>query len=167
MPTAKKVLVVEDEADIAELLTYNLKAQGFETEIAPDGLDGLEKARKGRFDIILLDLMLPGMDGLEVCRKLKADSTLSNIPIIMLTAKSEEIDKIVGLELGADDYMTKPFSPRELVARVKAVLRRAGTGAVEGGEAISVGDLEIDTESYRVLKGGELVDLSSTEFRLL
>lgn len=162
----KRILIVEDEADIVELVTYNLRKQGYDTESAGSGREGLEKIRRGRYDLVVLDLMLPEMDGLELCRMLKADGGLRDIPIIMLTAKSEEIDKIVGLELGADDYMTKPFSPRELVARVKAVLRRAEREPAEG-KVLKIGDIEIDAETYRVAKKGEPVTLSSTEFRLL
>jgi phosphate regulon transcriptional regulator PhoB len=162
----KKVLIVEDETDIAELVSYNLGRQGFETEIARTGSEGLDMARKGRYDLIVLDLMLPGMDGLEVCRAVRQHVPTKNIPIIMLTAKSEETDKIVGLELGADDYMTKPFSPKELVARVRAVLRRAPASREEG-KIIHIGDLEINKTKYSVTKRAEPVTLSSTEFRLL
>jgi phosphate regulon transcriptional regulator PhoB len=162
-----KILIVEDEGDIQEVIAYNLNKEGYGTIAAQDGISALGMARTEKPKMIILDIMLPEMDGLEVCRKIKGDPALSDIPIIMLTAKSEEIDKIVGLELGADDYMTKPFSPRELVARVKAVLRRSGERPAAEGEKLSVADLEIDTESYTVLKKGEPVELSSTEFRLL
>jgi phosphate regulon transcriptional regulator PhoB len=162
-----KILIVEDEGDILEVITYNLTKAGYVAVSASDGISGLSLAHAQKPRLIILDLMLPEMDGLEVCRKIKGDPALRHIPIIMLTAKSEEVDKIVGLELGADDYMTKPFSPRELVARVKAVLRRSGARPAEEGETIEVRDLEIDTESYKVLKRGKLIDLSSTEFRLL
>jgi phosphate regulon transcriptional regulator PhoB len=161
-----RILIVEDEADIVELLSYNLNRQGYEVESAATGPEGLAGARKGRPDLIVLDLMLPEMDGLEVCRVLKSESSTKDIPVIMLTAKSEEVDKVLGLELGADDYITKPFSPRELVARVKAVLRRAAAGPPTG-EVIRVGEMEIDTATYTATIRGKPVPLSSTEFRLL
>ena len=120
----EKILIVEDEKDIVKMLDYNLKKEGFRTISAYDGEDALDLAARQRPDLVILDLMLPGMDGLEVCKNLKGNTKTASIPVIMLTAKSRESDKIVGLELGADDYMTKPFSPRELIARIKAVLRR-------------------------------------------
>ena len=120
----EKILIVEDEKDIVKMLEYNLKKEAFRTACAYDGEEGLEKAHSEHPDLIILDLMLPGMDGLDVCKSLKSEHKTSGIPIIMLTAKAQEADKVVGLELGADDYVTKPFSPRELLARVKAVLRR-------------------------------------------
>ncbi len=165
----RKVLVVEDEKDINELIAYNLKKGGFLSESAYGGWEGLEKARKGKFDIIILDLMLPGLDGFEVCRAIKSDSNLSAIPIIMLTARSEEMDRVLGLELGADDYVVKPFSPRELVARVKAVLRRTGPKRAEPAPSavIKAGPLEIDTERFVVAKNQKNIELSAVEFKLL
>ncbi len=163
---AKNILVVEDEPDIAELVSYNLAKHGYGVDKAETGTEGLAKIRKGRYDLIVLDLMLPEMDGMELCKTLKADRSLSHIPIIMLTAKTEEMDKVLGLELGADDYMTKPFSPRELVARVRAVLRRAAAGRPESG-TVRIGDIEIDLATYTVTRKGRPVPLSSTEFRLL
>ncbi|MFA5199200.1 MAG: response regulator, partial [Candidatus Omnitrophota bacterium] len=137
------ILIVEDEKDIIKMLEYNLKKEGFKVSDTRDGESALEEARRGHPDIILLDLMLPGIDGLEVCKSLKNDPKTSSIPVIMLTAKSQESDKIVGLELGADDYITKPFSPRELIARIKAVLRRANDKG-KLPEVFQAGDLSVD-----------------------
>ncbi len=171
MYNRKRVFIVDDEPDIVDLLGYNLGKEGFATDSARTGVEALKKLKEERFDIVILDLMLPEMDGLELCRVLKEDPRLSAMPIIMLTAKGEEIDRILGLELGADDYITKPFSPREMVARVKAVLRRAGQKDRPGGEAgpaiLRAGDLEIDRERYSVRKGGAPVSLSVREFKLL
>src|SRR6478735_2064408 len=125
--SGRNILIVEDESDVTDLLSLNLRKAGFKTTAAADGATGLQKARDDRPDFIILDLMLPKMSGLEVCRILKSDTATSHIPILMLTAKAEEIDRIVGLEFGADDYVTKPFSPREIVLRIKAIMRR-GTG---------------------------------------
>jgi DNA-binding response OmpR family regulator len=168
-PGGKRVLIVEDEPDIVELVSYNLKKEGFLTSSARSGSEALKKIRSDRYDLIVLDIMLPEVDGLELCRILKADSALSRIPIIMLTARSEEVDKVVGLELGADDYITKPFSPRELVARVKAVLRRslAEKEPVPGRKMLKAGSLEIDGERYIVKRGGVPLSLSAMEFKLL
>jgi len=162
----KKILVVEDERDINELVSYNLKKQGFITESAFNGAEALRKIQKGKYDLIVLDLMLPEMDGMELCRILRAER--APVPIIMLTARSEEIDRVLGLELGADDYVVKPFSTRELMARVKAVLRRAAAGAEGGiGKILKTGDLEIDGEKFLVKKKGKPVTLSAMEFKLL
>lgn len=160
------VLIVEDEKDIIKMLEYNLQKEGFKTFSVRDGEDALDAAKAERPDLILLDLMLPGIDGLEVCKALKADSKTVSIPVIMLTAKGQESDKIVGLELGADDYMTKPFSPRELIARIKAVLRRVK----EQGklpEVLKVGDLTIDFSRIAVAVKNKPVELTSKEFELL
>ncbi len=159
---AKKILVVDDEPKIVEICRDYLQAAGFDVVQADDGLRGLDAARRERPDLVVLDLMLPGMDGLDVCRRLRRES---NVPIIMLTARVEEADRLVGLELGADDYLTKPFSPRELVARVRTVLRR-GTGAAPV-EMIRVGDLELDRGRFVVLAAGQEVSLTPTEFELL
>ena len=158
----KRILVIEDEPQIADLCRDYLVAAGFAVLTAGDGAKGLALARRERPDLVVLDLMLPGMDGLEVCRELRRES---NVPIIMLTARVEESDKLVGLELGADDYLTKPFSPRELVARVRTVLRRAsGAGA---SEVIRAGTLTLDRARYKVqLPSGE-VTLTPTEFEIL
>jgi phosphate regulon transcriptional regulator PhoB len=161
-----KVLVVDDEKDILELVTYNLKKEGFETATSTSGDEALRMIRKGRYDLIILDLMLPGVQGIELCKILKSSDETSSIPVIMLTAKNEELDKVLGLEMGADDYVTKPFSPRELIARVKAVLRRAQEKP-PGEKVLKAGDLEINTATYQVVKRGAPVRLSATEFKLL
>jgi len=160
------VLVIDDEKDLIELVRYNLRSEGFEVLAARDGESGVREALDRRPDLVLIDLMLPGIDGLEVCRRLRSDERTNRIPLIMLTAKSSEADRVVGLELGADDYVTKPFSPRELAARVKAVLRRAG-GHQEPPEIIRRGALEIDMARHEVSCEGYSVELTATEFRLL
>jgi phosphate regulon transcriptional regulator PhoB len=162
----KHILVVDDEADLVELVSYNLKREGFIADSASDGESALTKIRKGKFDLVVLDLMLPGLQGIELCRILRNDSKTAAIPIIMLTAKGEEVDRILGLEMGADDYMTKPFSPRELVARVKAVLRRSAEKPVTE-KILKIGELEINRERYIVSIKGKPVKLSATEFNLL
>jgi len=162
----KNVLIVDDEPDLVELVSYNLKKEGFQVATAPDGAVALEKARKKNFDLIILDLMLPGIQGIELCRILRNDPKTERVPIIMLTAKGDEADRVRGLETGADDYMAKPFSPRELIARVKAVLRRTGEQAA-AGKTITLGDLSINTETFMVNKRNKPLDLSATEFRLL
>jgi phosphate regulon transcriptional regulator PhoB len=162
----KNVLIVDDEPDLVELVSYNLKKEGFHVDTAPDGGAALEKARKKNFDLIILDLMLPGIQGIELCRILRNDPKTERVPIIMLTAKGDEADRIRGLETGADDYMAKPFSPRELVARVKAVLRRSGEQAASG-RTVTLGDLVINTETFMVSKRNKPMELSATEFRLL
>lgn len=156
-------MLVDDEPQIIELLSSYLKKDGFNVTTATDGTKALEIAEREQPDLVLLDLMLPDIDGYEVCRALRKRS---NIPIVMLTARDEETDKIVGLELGADDYITKPFSPREVLARVRAVLRRAEPEALEEA-IIRVGNLEIDHTHHEVKKAGKLVDLTPTEFKLL
>lgn len=163
---SEKILIIDDEEHIVELIRYNMEASGYMTLEAYNGLDGLKLAKEEVPDLVLLDLMLPGMDGLEVCKRLRADDKLKNIPIIMLTAKSEEIDKILGLELGADDYITKPFSVRELNARVKALLRRINT-KIDESDTYSFNDVEIDYLKHEVKKNGEKVDLTLKEFELL
>lgn len=163
---AKKVLIVDDEKDIVELITYNLKKEGFVTDSAPDGETALAKIKKGNYDLVILDLMLPGLQGIELCRILRNDPATSSLPVIMLTAKGEEVDKVLGLEMGADDYITKPFSPRELVARANAVLRRAKERPA-AGRIIKEGDLVIDKDAYAVTCKGIHIKLSATEFRLL
>jgi len=162
----EKILIVEDEKDIVKMLDYNLKKEGFRTALAYDGEDALDLANREHPDLIILDLMLPGMDGLEVCKTLKKESKTSIIPIIMLTAKAQEADKVLGLELGADDYVTKPFSPRELIARVKAVLRRVH----EKGklpEILKIGDLTIDFSKILAYIKGRHIALTAKEFELL
>lgn len=162
----KRILIIEDDKDIVELVRYNLANEGFEVMAIADGSSGLGSLRKATPDLLILDLMLPRMPGLEVCKEIRRDSTLNRLPILMLTARGEEADRVVGLEMGADDYVTKPFSPRELVARVKALLRRAEpAGDIE--RAIEVGRLSIDPSSYRVTRAGKTLTLSTLEFRLI
>lgn len=162
----KKILIVDDEPDLAELVSYNLKKEGFEVSSASDGEEALKKIRKGNFNLVILDLMLPGIQGMELCRILRNDPKTKHLPIIMLTAKGEDVDKILGLEMGADDYIAKPFSPRELVARVKAVLRRSGEKTVEES-VIRIAGLAINRETFAVLKKNMPLNLSATEFKLL
>lgn len=162
----EKILIVEDEKDIAKMLEYNLQKEGFKTCVAGDGEDALDAVKAEHPDIVLLDLMLPGIDGLEVCKTLKGDAQTSPVPIIMLTAKSQESDKIVGLELGADDYVTKPFSPRELMARIKAVLRRVKEKD-KLPEVLKIGDLTIDFAKIRVAVKDKACELTAKEFELL
>jgi phosphate regulon transcriptional regulator PhoB len=162
----KKILVIDDEPDLVELVSYNLNKEGFKVWTATSGEDGLEKIRKDAFDLLILDLMLPGLQGVEVCRMIRNNPKTESLPIIMLTAKSDTSDKIKGLETGADDYMTKPFSPSELIARVRALLRRTTAGAARQ-RTIRVGDLVIHAETYTVTKRNEPVHLSATEFKLL
>ncbi|GEN50012.1 response regulator transcription factor [Alkalibacterium pelagium] len=167
----KKVLIVEDEQSILKLLQYNLEKEGYEVSGAMDGKEGYEMALSTSFDIILLDLMLPGMDGMDVCRELRREKV--DAPIIMLTAKDSEIDKIVGLELGADDYMTKPFSPREVIARMKAIFRRMERNSASKEESneltedIIIGDIVISPDQYEVSVRGEKQEVTPKEFELL
>jgi len=165
-PDAQKILAVDDEQDIIELLSYNLSREGFEVTTAMDGEEALKKVMAKSFDLVILDLMMPGIQGMELCRILRNDPKTKDLPIIMLTAKTEEVDRILGLEMGADDYITKPFSPRELIARIKAVLRRAKRALPEG-KYVTVGELTINTETYSVAKNNVPLNLSPTEFRLL
>lgn len=163
---SKKILVIEDEKDIQELLQLYLKREGYDVQIAKDGATGLRKASKERCDLVLLDLLLPQMDGLEICRNLRSRPETSQIPIIMITAKAEESDRIVGLEMGADDYITKPFSPREVLARVKAIFRR-----LEKPKAKEVrqeyGGIALDHSRHEVTYKGKSHSLTSKEFKLL
>lgn len=158
------ILIVEDEKDIVKMLDYNLKKEGYKVIVADDGEDALDAAKVKHPDLILLDLMLPGLDGLEVCKELKNERKTKSIPVIMLTAKAQESDKVVGLELGADDYVTKPFSPRELIARIKAVLRR---GKEKLPEVIKIGDLGLDFSKIEVTVKDKPVELTAKEFELL
>ena len=158
----EKILIVEDEKDIVKMLEYNLKKEGFQVVSSRDGEEALDLAVRENPDLVILDLMLPGLDGLEVCKILKKESKTSHIPIIMLTAKSQESDKVIGLELGADDYITKPFSPRELVARIKAVLRRA-KDKDKAPEVLRVGDLCIDFAKISVTLKDKPVELTAKE----
>ena len=160
------VLIVEDERDLADLIAFNLEKDGYKTVIASDGVEGLEAANRFLPELVLLDLMLPGMLGTEVCKCLKRSERTSRIPVIMLTAKGEEIDKVVGFEVGADDYVVKPFSTRELLLRVKAVLRRVATEAV-ASPVIKVGAITIDTERHLVMVKDDEISFTTTEFKLL
>ncbi len=162
----EKILVVDDEKDIARMISYNLKKEGFLVVEAYNGEDALNLTVSEQPDLVLLDLMLPGIDGLEVCRQLKKESRTSSIPLIMLTAKTQEIDKVVGLELGADDYVSKPFSPKELIARIKAVLRRGKEKEILRDTAV-FGDLSIDFAKIAVSVGKNPVELTAKEFELL
>jgi two-component system phosphate regulon response regulator PhoB len=164
-----RLLVIEDEADIRQILGYNLRLEGHEVLLAERGASGLDLAREQRPDLVLLDLMLPDVSGLEICRHLKSDASLRTIPVIMLTARSEEIDRVVGFELGADDYVVKPFSVRELVLRIAAVLRRAQAAvapAEDQGE-IRFGRLRVDLGAHRTWVDGQEVALTPLEMRLL
>lgn len=162
----ERILLIEDEPDIAEVLQYNLEKEGFAVEVARRGDTGLEALRREPADLLVLDLMLPGIDGLELTRLLKRDAATSRLPIVMLTARGEEVDRIVGLELGADDYISKPFSPREVVLRVKAVLRR-----LQPEDAVSdlleVGGIQLDVSGHQLRVRGREAPLTATEFRLL
>jgi two-component system phosphate regulon response regulator PhoB len=161
-----KILVVDDEPEAVELVEFNLKQAGFDVATAADGAEALKKARAVSPALILLDLMLPEIDGLEVCKLLRRDPATAGIPIIMLTAKAAEIDRVLGLELGADDYVTKPFSPRELVLRIRKILDRRKPAA-EKHETIRLGDLQIDVAKHLVTWRGKSIDLTATEFKLL
>lgn len=163
----EKILVVEDHEDTRELLKFSLGSAGFDVQAYPDGLSALNAARSFGPDLVILDLMMPGMDGLEVCRRLKQEAVTSSSAVIMLTAKGEEVDRIVGLELGADDYVVKPFSPRELVLRIKAVLRRSKKNGVEESKSWSREGLKIDFEAHILELDGEPLALTATEFKLL
>jgi DNA-binding response OmpR family regulator len=161
-----KILVVDDEPEAVELVEFNLKQAGFDVAVAADGAEALKKSRTLMPTLIVLDLMLPEVDGLEVCKMLRRDSATAKVPIIMLTAKAAEIDRILGLELGADDYITKPFSPRELVLRVKRILQR-GAAPDQEQERLKFGELLIDGPRHLVNWRGKKVDLTATEFKLL
>ena len=162
----KKILIVEDESDLIKLLKYNLEKEGFRVSYATDGSIALAEVRRDPPDVVILDLMLPGLDGLEVCRQLRRSDKFSRIPVLMLSARSEEADRIVGLELGADDYVTKPFSMREVVARVRALLRRNEQAGPQKSK-LQRGDIMIDPMAHSVMVSGKTVELSALEFRLL
>ena len=162
----KKIIVVEDEPDLVDVVTYNLQREGYLVLAAQRGDEGLNLIRSERPDLVLLDLMLPGMDGLSVCRQMKSDGSLSEIPIIIASAKGEESDVVIGLEMGADDYLAKPFSPRELLARIKAVLRRGAPRDVSKDRVV-IRDLVIDSGKHEVRIEDEIISLTSTEFKLL
>lgn len=160
----KKILIVEDEPTLVATLRYNFEREGFQVTTAGDGEQALSAARDERPDLIILDLMLPKMDGLDVCRMLRRDMAT---PILMLTAKTEEVDKVVGLEIGADDYVSKPFGMRELIARVRALLRRAEQGPQSGNETLSVGDIAVDTARRQAFRAGQPLPLKPKEYELL
>jgi two-component system, OmpR family, alkaline phosphatase synthesis response regulator PhoP len=161
------ILVVDDEEDILELIRFHLSREGYGVVVAASGEEGLQMARRNRTDLIILDLMLPGMDGLEVARSLKMEPKTRSVPILMLTAKGEDADIVAGLEIGADDYVTKPFSPRVLLARVKTVLRRGAAESIKEDQSISIHELEIDPGRRLVMAGGTPLELTFTEFQLL
>ena len=163
---AMKILIVEDEKDIAELIRYNVERAGYQARVVADGRQALQLIRREPPDALLLDLMLPGLDGVEICRRVRAETATCGLPIIMVTAKGEETDRVVGLEMGADDYLVKPFSPRELVARLRAVLRRRAAPAPEA-ERIVAGDLTVDHGRHEVSRKGVPIPLSAMEFKLL
>ena len=164
----KKIVIVEDEPDILEVLSYDLKREGFDVSHALDGIKGLSLVEKVEPDLVILDLMLPGLDGLEICRRIKSVEKLKHIPVIMVTAKGEESDIVIGLGIGADDYVAKPFSPRELVARVNAAIRRAGMSDKQGRpDIVELEGLIIDEQKFSVTYHGNLIKLTATEFRLL
>ncbi|MCT4621346.1 MAG: response regulator transcription factor [Marinisporobacter sp.] len=163
----KTVLVVDDEQHIIELIQFNLESHGYEVITSENGEDAIAVAEEKMPDVIILDLMLPGIDGFEACKRIRSNEKTRKIPIIMLTAKGEEMDKVLGLELGADDYLTKPFSVRELIARIKAVLRRFEEIPKEVIKLVKVNDIVIDVEKHEVMKNGELIELTLKEFELL
>lgn len=163
----EKILVVDDEEDLLELVKYNLEREGFQITCAESGEKALRSTRHEHPDLIVLDLMLPGIDGLEVARRLKQDQKTAGIPIVMLTAKGEEVDIVTGLELGADDYITKPFSPRVLIARIKAVLRRQSSQPKDPDQILNIGNLTIDSGRRAVSAAGNNVDLTFSEFQIL
>jgi two-component system, OmpR family, alkaline phosphatase synthesis response regulator PhoP len=164
--SVKRIHIVEDDKDIVELVRYNLEKEGFQVIATSDGVTGLAQVKRAPPDLLVLDLMLPRLSGLEICKEIRRQTALNRVPILMLTARGEEADRVIGLELGADDYVTKPFSPRELVARVKALLRRVQLPS-DGEKPLQVGSLEIDPASYRATRNGKTLILSTLEFRLL
>ena len=161
------MLVVEDEADVAEMIRYNLGKEGYDVRLAGNGTDALRLAKESKPDLVLLDIMVPQLNGWEICRRLKQDRETAAIPVIMVTGRVEEGDKVLGFEMGADDYVTKPFSPRELLARVRAVTRRGRLGDADGGQVLRAGDLEIDRQRFEVKMKGRVVELTRKEFDLL
>jgi two-component system alkaline phosphatase synthesis response regulator PhoP len=162
-----RVLVIEDERDIAELMRYNLAREGYEVRLTGSGSEGLKQARESRPDLVLLDIMVPELNGWEVCRRLKQDPELRDIPVIMVTGRVEEGDKVLGFEMGADDYVTKPFSPRELLARIRAVMRRSKPVAERRKTHLKAGPLEIDRHRFEVTMNRQRVELTPKEFELL
>lgn len=164
--TKESVLIVEDDEDILNLLEYNFQNTGFEVSVAHDGLEALNKLRRHQPDLVLLDIMLPGADGFEVCKSIKRDPKTAHVPVIMLTARGEEVDRIVGLELGADDYVVKPFSPRELILRARAVLKRLSPEATPK-QVLRRDGLSVDLDAHRAEAQGVEIPLTATEFKLL
>ena len=167
MATVTTVLLCDDERDLLSVLDFNLRASGFETVLATRGEEALLAIKRRLPDLVLLDLMLPDLPGTEVCRRIKSDPRTRHVPVVMLTAKGEEVDRVVGFELGADDYVTKPFSVRELVLRLKAVLRRAGGGKILERPREQVGPIKVDVDAHRVFVDGLEITLTPLEFRLL
>lgn len=165
--SAERILVVDDEPDIVALVAYHLAKGGYRVSTATNGVDAVAQARAEHPALVVLDLMLPGMSGFSVIEQLRADDSTASVAVLMLTARREEADRIRGLSLGADDYLTKPFSPQELVLRVRAILRRVGTGAGGSKDVIRIGTIRIDRGSHDVAVAGELIDLTATEFKLL
>ena len=163
----KHVLVVEDEPDTAELIELHLKNDGYRVTVAGDGDQALKKVHKHMPDLVILDLMIPEINGVEVCKFIRKDPATQSIPIIMCTAKTGEIDKILGLELGADDYVTKPFSPRELLLRVKNLIKRSDSSNVKADERLVIGEIVIDKNTHEVKVDGQTIDLTATEYKLL
>jgi two-component system phosphate regulon response regulator PhoB len=163
----EKILVIEDDRDIAELIEFNLRAENYRVELSHNGREGLQRTQKLPPDLILLDLMLPDLSGLEICKELKRNEKTKHIPIIMVTAKGTEVDRVVGFELGADDYLAKPFSTRELILRVKAILRRAQGKSQERPGEVHIGILSLDPAKYEVKVKGQIVKLTALEFKLL
>ncbi len=164
---SKKILVVDDEENIVELVKFNLEQEGYQVTSAYTGKKALDLIKEDRFDLVILDLMLPEMDGFDICRKIRNKTGINRLPVIMLSAKSEEVDKVLGLEIGADDYITKPFSPRELLARVKAVLRRTKVMEEIKSNLINLGELKLDLKKYTFKVNDEVINLTPKEFALL
>lgn len=163
-----QILVIDDEADLAELVAFNLRQAGYETRTAGSGQDGLDEVRRNPPDLVVLDLMLPDIAGTEVCRRLRADEASRHLPVIMLTARGEEVDRVIGFEVGADDYMVKPFSPRELVLRVSAIMRRVSPErGDDADDGYRIGTLHIDVPRHEVVVDGSVIDLTALEFKLL
>lgn len=165
--TSKKILLVEDETDVSDLVAYHLRAKGYTVEVVNDPNRSLNTARQFAPDLVILDVMMPDLSGIQICRMLRADSALKSLPVIFLTAKAEEADRVQGLETGADDYICKPFSTKELVLRVQALLRRAGESPAEETKQLQAGKISMDVERHAVEVNGEPVDLTATEFKLL
>jgi len=163
----KKILVVDDEPDVTDLVAYHLKAKGFQVETLNDATTSISRARAFHPDLLILDIMMPHLSGIQICRILRTDNKLSKVPIIFLTAKSEPQDRIEGLESGADDYLGKPFSPKELVLRVESILRRMAAPAQEAAQRLAIGDIILDSETHRVTVRGRPLELTATEFKLL